>query len=105
LYGTAVHILNLPFGWIDAKRGARAAGLIGEVMKVDVGPDGKASGPFLRARVAVNVKKPLRRGVMLKTSKESSSEWFDIQFEKLPFFCHFCGLIGHMDLECPTPAS
>jgi hypothetical protein len=55
-----VHILNLPFGWMGVRRGARAAGLIGDVVNVDAGPDGKASGPFLRARVAVDVHKPLR---------------------------------------------
>jgi hypothetical protein len=99
-----VHILNLPFGWMETKRGACAAGLIGNVVKVDTGPDGTASGPFLRARVAVDVQKPLRRGVLLKSSKNSPPEWFDIQFEKLPFYCHSCGLLGHMDLDCPTPA-
>jgi hypothetical protein len=99
-----VNILNLPFGWMEARRGARAVGLIGEVVKVDTDDEGRASGPFLRARVSVEVNKPLRRGVMLKNDKNSSPEWFDIQYEKLPFYCYSCGLIGHMDLECPTPA-
>jgi hypothetical protein len=31
--------------------------------------DGKASGAFLRARVAVEIDKPLRRGVLLRMSK------------------------------------
>jgi hypothetical protein len=54
-----VHILNLPLGWMEVKRGTRAASLIGEVIKVDAGPDGKISGPYLRARVKVDVQKPL----------------------------------------------
>jgi hypothetical protein len=29
-----VRIINLPFGWMNDKRGARASGLIGKVMKV-----------------------------------------------------------------------
>ena len=41
-----VRILNLPFGWMNARRGARAAGLIGKVVKLDVDGDGEASGPF-----------------------------------------------------------
>ena len=57
-----VRILNLPLGWMNANRGMRAMGLIGEVKKMDVDGDGKASGPFLRARVAVDLSKPLRRG-------------------------------------------
>jgi hypothetical protein len=99
-----VNILNLPLGWMEEKLGTRAALLIGKVVKVDVGPDGKASGPFLRAKVAVDLQKPLRRGVMLKTNKDSTPDWFEIQYEKLPFYCYSCGFLGHMDLECPTPA-
>lgn len=79
-------------------------GLIGDVKKMDVDGDGKASGAFLRARVAVDLAKPLRRGVLLKTDKAKPPDWFDLQYEKLPFFCHSCGLMGHGDLECATPA-
>lgn len=99
-----VRILNLPLRWMNAHRGVRAMGLIGDVKKMDVDGDGKASGAFLRARVAVDLAKPLRRGVLLKTDKAKPPDWFDLQYEKLPFFCHSCGLMGHGDLECATPA-
>lgn len=39
--------------------------LLGNVIKMDVDGDGKASGAYLRARVAVEIDKPLRRGVLL----------------------------------------
>ena len=48
--------------------------------------------------------KPLERGVMLKPDKNSKPEWFEIQFEKLPFYCFSCGIMGHTELDCPTPA-
>jgi hypothetical protein len=99
-----VKILNLPFGWMNERRGARATGLIGVVVRMDVDGDGEASGPYLRARVSVEVDKPLRRGVMLKLDKTSKPEWFEIQFEKLPFYCFSCGIMGHTEIECPTPA-
>lgn len=99
-----VRILNLPLGWMNAHRGTRAMGLIGDVKKMDVDADGKGSGPFLRARVSVDLGKPLRRGVLLKTDKSKPPDWFDLQYEKLPFYCHSCGVIGHGDLECATPA-
>jgi hypothetical protein len=77
--------------------------LIGKVKKMDVDRDGKASGPYLRARVAIDVVKPLRRGVLLKTRKEGNPEWFEIQYEKLPFYCLSCGIMGHSELECDKP--
>jgi hypothetical protein len=61
-----VHILDLPFGWMNSKRGSRAASLIGEVKKVEADAEGKVNGPFLRARVVLDISKPLQRGIMLK---------------------------------------
>jgi hypothetical protein len=61
--------------------------LIGHVMKMDVDGDGKASGVFLRARVAIELDKPLRRGVLLRMSKTEEPKWFVVQYERLPFYC------------------
>jgi hypothetical protein len=100
----SVHILDLPFGWMNAKQGASVASLIGEVKKVESDSKGKVSGPFLRARVVIDISKPLRSGIMIKKDKSSSPpEWFDIQYENLPFFYFSCGLIGHFESACPSP--
>jgi hypothetical protein len=98
-----VRILDLPLGWMNKLKGERAMGLIGEVKKMDVDGGGKASGPFLRARVAIEVSKPVHRGVKLKTKKDGSPEWFEVQYEKLPFYCLVCGIIGHSQLNCDKP--
>jgi hypothetical protein len=60
-----VRILNLPLGWMNQTRGSRAMGLLSRVVKMDVDPDGKASGAYLRARVAIEIDKPVRRGCRL----------------------------------------
>jgi hypothetical protein len=40
---------------------------------------------------------------MLKKDKSAAPpEWFQIQYENLPFFCFSCGLIGHFESGCPT---
>lgn len=61
-----VRIFNLPFGWMNEKKGSR--GLVGEVVKVEADAKGKASGLFLRARVAVDIEKPLHGGFSSKQS-------------------------------------
>jgi hypothetical protein len=71
-----VHILNLGLGWMNAHRGTRAMNLIRKVKKLDVDGHAKASGPFIRARVVVDLAKPLRRGVLLKTDKEKALDWY-----------------------------
>jgi hypothetical protein len=40
-------LLDVPLGWMNKHRGARAMGLLGKVVKMYVDEDGKASGPFL----------------------------------------------------------
>jgi hypothetical protein len=92
-----VRILNLPLGWMNQQRGKWAMSLVGTVMNMDVDKDGKASGSFLQALMAIEVAKPLWRGVFLKTMNEGNPEWFDIQYEKLPFFCFACGIMGHSE--------
>ncbi|XP_021321277.1 uncharacterized protein LOC8064944 [Sorghum bicolor] len=98
-----VRILNLPLGWMNLQRGNRAMGLIGNVIKMDVDRDGKASGAFLRARLAIEIDKPLRRGVLLRMSRSEEPKWFAVQYERLPFFCFACGIMGHSEIECPNP--
>jgi len=98
-----VHILNLPLSWMNQQRGSRAMSLTGKVVKMDVDGDGKASGAFLRGRVAIEIDKPLRRGVLLRMSKTEDPRLFAVQYEKLPFFCFACGVMGHSEVECDTP--
>jgi len=64
-----VRILNLPLGWMNQQRGSRAMSLVGKVVKMYVDGDGKASGAFLRGRVAIEIDRPLRQGVLLRMSK------------------------------------
>jgi hypothetical protein len=74
--------------------------LIGRVTKLDVDKDGKASGAFLRGRVAIEIDKPLRHGVLLRMSKVEEPRWFHAQYEKLSYYCFGCGVIGHSEVEC-----
>lgn len=98
-----VRILNLPLGWMNQHRGVRAMRLLGEVKRMDVDGDGKASGAFLRACVAMEINKLINRGVLLKLTRYGEPEWFDAQYEKLPFFCFSCGIMGHLELDCENP--
>lgn len=58
-------------------------GLIGNVVKMDVDGDGKASGAFLRAWVAIEIDKPLRRGVLLRVSKMEEPKWIETEGQEI----------------------
>jgi len=100
-----VNILNLPLGLRNEKWGFEIAGKIGkEVLKVDVDEQKMAVGKELRARVVIPLNEPLPRGVSVFSSRRQRKEWYDVVYERLPYFCFSCGIIGHSEIECPTPA-
>ncbi|KAE8815176.1 hypothetical protein D1007_07499 [Hordeum vulgare] len=55
-------------------------------------------GGFLRARVTIDVNKPLGRWILIDSAKRKSRDWYDIQYEQVPNFCFSCGRLGHADL-------
>jgi hypothetical protein len=52
---------------------------------------------YLRARVSLDINKPLVRFVPINLKERKK---FPVQYERLPDFCRFCGLIGHDVKEC-----
>lgn len=87
---------------MNKDRGSKVMGMLREVTSMDVDVDDKVSGAFMRARVSIEVNKPLRRGV-LQTRKNEEAKWSSTQYEKLPFYCVGCGIMGHSELECSKP--
>ncbi|XP_026452243.1 uncharacterized protein LOC113352662 [Papaver somniferum] len=57
-------------------------------------------GKFDRVRIPVDVKRPLRDSITfpLSNGQEIVAE---IRYERLPRFCLFCGLLGHLMSLCP----
>ena len=62
-------------------------------------------GGYLRARVTIDVDKPLRRWIMIDSARRKTVDPYDIQYEQIPYFCFSCGRLGHSELCCPTPGT
>ncbi|KAM0828985.1 hypothetical protein ACQ4PT_067171 [Festuca glaucescens] len=71
---------------------------IGNVKEVQMFPKLFFEGNYVRIRVRVQVSKPLPRFVSL-TLPEGRKR-LAVKYEKVPFFCKRCGLIGHDHEEC-----
>lgn len=85
--------------WMNDTKGAKAIGLLGKLVKMDVDEYGKANGAFLRAMTAIEVNKSIHRGVLLRPSRNDEPKWFEAQYEKLTFFYLSCGVVVHSKLE------
>ena len=54
---------------------------------------------FVRARVMVDITKPLCRRRVI--SLESGTElWVSFKYERLPNLCYWCGCLTHTDRDC-----
>jgi hypothetical protein len=76
--------------------GTKIAGDIGDEV-VEIYTRNKFSG-FLRARVFINVKEPLGRWIALDSTLREACDWYEVQYEQLPYFYFSCGLLGHSAL-------
>ncbi|KAI9084479.1 hypothetical protein K1719_033467 [Acacia pycnantha] len=73
---------------------------VGEVMLAeDPLYNGKYLRNFLRARVVLDLRKPLAYGFWLP-KPDGSKVWISIRYEKLQNFCYACGKIGHDNRQC-----
>lgn len=89
-----IQVHNIPFKCLTRKMAFVLGAKIGKVEEVDCDDNDNWTGPFMRIRINIEVHRPLMRGLKLRVS-ESDALWCPIVYEKLPDFCHTCGVIGH----------
>jgi hypothetical protein len=91
-------IQGVPEGLMKKRELAeKVAKKVGDIIHVVVNEGRVNSMLYLRARVWLDVNKPLVRVVPI-TLKERMK--YLVQYEKLPSFCFFCGCMGHEATEC-----
>nr|XP_051229135.1 uncharacterized protein LOC127346935 [Lolium perenne] len=72
---------------------------IGKTKEVQMSPKPFFEGNYVRLRVMIDVSKPLMRFVSLMVEGEGRKR-LAVKYEKIPFFCKRCGLLGHDHEEC-----
>lgn len=71
---------------------------IGEPVNCDLGHT--SSAEFLRARIRVDVTRPLRRSVVVKL-ENGEQKSVSLEYEGVPSLCWSCGVLGHPTDRCP----
>ncbi|KAL4303007.1 hypothetical protein GQ457_10G009440 [Hibiscus cannabinus] len=96
-----VRIHNIPLSLMTAVLARDLGALIGKVIMTDTRLEDGNMGEFMRVRVLIDTSKPLHRYVVL-SRPDAKASMCPLQYERLPLFCHGCGLIGHPVLACST---
>ncbi|KAK6128037.1 hypothetical protein DH2020_038201 [Rehmannia glutinosa] len=93
-----IQIWNLPLHWISIETGFRIGRLFGSVLDVNIPEMGSSYGRFVKARVEVNLNKPLIWGTFINLG--DAKVWVDFKYEKFLGFCFYCGHVGHYEKGC-----
>ncbi|XP_058742109.1 uncharacterized protein LOC131614556 [Vicia villosa] len=75
----------------------KIGGIIGTFEKMDQ-KEAHKNGRFLRIKVTMDLKQPLKRGTVVKFKEKILRVHF--KYERLPTFCFVCGRIGHQLKDC-----
>ncbi|KAL2893311.1 hypothetical protein RDABS01_009220 [Bienertia sinuspersici] len=92
-----VRIYNLPFNSRSEKVVTALLTGVGEILEID--EDVLGLERYRRVRVSIDVEKPLRRFQWLK-DRQGKEVQAEFKYERLPYFCFACGIIGHSEKDC-----
>ncbi|GLT49039.1 hypothetical protein SLA2020_226240 [Shorea laevis] len=93
-----IQIHGLPPDRLNAETGKRIGENLGRLLEVDDGGGHAWGVEYIRVRVYIDARKPLRRG--MKLSLREGSIWVDFCYERLPNFCYCCGMLDHVERDC-----
>lgn len=96
-----VQIWGAPFDMLFAKVETEVWSRLGTVDNVERRRRQDMQNFFMRVRVALPISKPLRRGGFISVS-DGVHTWVTFKYERLPIFCHSCGLLGHDLRHCAS---
>nr|KYP45091.1 hypothetical protein KK1_033373 [Cajanus cajan] len=94
-----VQVHLLPVGFMSLIVGQSIANYIGEFLDYDVKNSSDLWRSFMRIRVLIDVKKPLKKAKRIKKPDGEATVVF-FKYERLGTYYFFCGLLGHTDKNC-----
>ncbi|KAL0430337.1 UNVERIFIED_CONTAM: hypothetical protein Sradi_0659700 [Sesamum radiatum] len=94
-----VHVHGLPLSKMSKDMARFIGDYLGRFIDVDADSAGHVWGSSMRLRVSLDVSKPLRRVLKLRTTL-GDEQLLSFTYEKLPNFCYICGCLGHLSKFC-----
>ncbi|VFQ67019.1 unnamed protein product [Cuscuta campestris] len=96
-----VQVYGLPFGYTSKGVLEAVGNFLGRFIMVDDRNLTKPYQSFMRVRVSIDVRRPLKRRMKL-TKRDGSTTWVTFKYERLGTFCYFCGILGHLGKHCAS---
>ncbi|KAK4263571.1 hypothetical protein QN277_028964 [Acacia crassicarpa] len=97
-----IQIHNVPLEALCLANAVTIGGHVEEVLLVeDPFYHGRYLRNFLRARIMIDLQKPLAYGFWMPRP-DGRKTWITIKYEKLQTFCYKCGKIGHDNCICQS---
>ncbi|XP_058727213.1 uncharacterized protein LOC131598649 [Vicia villosa] len=94
-----VRIYDLPLMLRSEAMARKLGSLVGKFEELDM-RDACRNGRFMRLKVTIDLKLPLKRGTMVKFKEKNVRVHF--KYERLPTFCFVCGRISHQLKDCES---
>ncbi|KAH7845606.1 hypothetical protein Vadar_004013 [Vaccinium darrowii] len=94
-----IQLRGLPLEYMSVEVGRKMMIGFGDVQEVEVAQLSGKQGRCVQVKVELDITKALPRG---KKAMMLNWEpfWVSFRYEKLPIFCHYCGVVGHDDKVC-----
>ncbi|XP_058783570.1 uncharacterized protein LOC131658275 [Vicia villosa] len=92
-----VRIYDLPLMLRLKAMAKKLGGILGEYEDMDQ-KEAHKNGRFLRIKVKIDLKQPLKRGTMVCFKEKNLRVHY--KYERLPTFCFICGRLGHQMKDC-----
>ncbi|MBA0817826.1 hypothetical protein Gohar_022187, partial [Gossypium harknessii] len=94
-----LRIYNIPIELMDRQIALDVGNSIGELVAIDWKDRYGSWTEFMRLKVKIDVSKPLRR-IVKYMDRDGIERIGLLKYERLPDFCHMCGIIGHSLKGC-----
>ena len=96
-----IQIWGAPFDMVSPQVAKEVSSHLGIVEEVEWKRRLDDPNFFMHVKVALPIGKPLRRGSFIARS-DSIRTWVSFKYERLPLFCHYCGMLGHDVKHCAS---
>ncbi|KAH1075468.1 hypothetical protein J1N35_027796 [Gossypium stocksii] len=94
-----VQIHNLPVGVTSEGTARQFGDFVRKFLEYDTSLVTRGGGSFMRVRVSIDVRLPLKRKKRINIGQNKST-YVLFQYERLPLFCFLCGRLGHGESYC-----